>query len=305
MNGTIGPVLVTMPAGQVGRRVADSLAAAGVPTRGIVRNAERVRDSVWARSGGEVVVGDMSNPDDTVRATAGCSALFLALPPDPAAEDLAALWRQCDAAAAAGIEANGLTHVVALSTQGAEQDAGALLGPLFHAENAVRAVAPHVRALRAGCFMENLLPYAWAGSIAEGVLPFPMDSEARAQMVATQDIGDLAASLLADRSWTGHEHFGVYGPEDLTLSSIAATIEDVLGRPVRHVKTTADDVFAEMVGVGYSSSTARLTADMFGILGARSDEDIDPRSPQGTTGTTIRQFVQNVLVPAMGHSDWS
>jgi len=49
-------------------------------------------------------------------------------------------------------------------------------------------------------------------------------------MVATADIGKVAAELLQD-TWSGHRVVELEGPKRVTPSEIAATFSDLLGRP--------------------------------------------------------------------------
>ena len=289
-------VLVTTPTGNIGRHVATELVAQGVPISVLVREGSQQRLDEAVRQRAEVFAGAMNDPDALTRASVGAKAMFLALPPDPTTDDLAAQWASFTAAAVAAVQTNAIAHVVLISTQGAGPGRGSLMGPLFDTEEALRGVVPNLRALRAGCFMENFLPFVAA--IAEGVFPFAVPPTAALSLIATVDIAALAADLLTDLSWTGQDAFGVHGPDDLTPVQIADVLTDTTGHPVRHVQPTPEQVLDTLLGAGMSYGAAKPTADMFTIMG-QDTTGADPRVPRGTTPTTFREFATNTLAPAV------
>ena len=86
--------------------------------------------------------------------------------------------------------------------------------------------------LRPAWFMENC---RWdvASAREKGAIPSllqPLDKPV--SMVATADIGKLAAALLQE-PWSGHRIVELEGPRRVTPDEIAATFTKVLGRPVR------------------------------------------------------------------------
>lgn len=289
-------VFVTTPTGNIGRHVAAQLVERDVPVSVLVREGGHPRLDAAVGDRAHVFEGALDDPEAVTRASRGASAMFLALPPDPHTDDLAAQWAAFTDAAVSAIRTNEMTHVVLVSTQGAGPGRGSLMGPLFDTEEALRAVVPNLRALRAGCFMENFLPFADA--IAGGVLPFAVPSDAPLSLVATADIGALAATLLADLSWTGQETFGVYGPQDLTAVQVADILTRVTGHPVQHVQTTPEQVLDALEEGGMSYGAAKPTADMFTLMG-QDTSGADPRTPHGTTDTTFQQFVADTLAPAI------
>lgn len=293
-------VFVTTPTGNIGRHVAEGLIDRGVPVSVLVRPGSEGRLPEAVREQARVVTGAMDDPDAVARASEGAAGMFLALPPDPTTDDLAAQWAAFTDAAVAAIRANGITHVVLVSTQGAGPGRGSLMGPLFDTEEALRQVVPNLRALRAGCFMENFLPFADA--IAHGAFPLAVPADAVLSLVTTPDIGALAAGLLADLSWSGQDAFGVYGPDDLTPVQIAEILTDTTGRPVEHVQTTPEQVLEALISAGMSFGAAKPTADMFTLMG-QDTTGADPRTPTGTTPTGFREFAEQILAPAVAATE--
>lgn len=134
-------VFVTTPTGNIGKHVASALVERDVPISVLVREGSEKRLDQSVRDRAQVFTGAMSEADTVTQASDGASAMFLALPPDPTTDDLAAQWASFTDAAVAAIKANGITHVVLVSTQGAGPERGSLMGPLFDTERSPRLLS--------------------------------------------------------------------------------------------------------------------------------------------------------------------
>jgi NAD(P)H dehydrogenase (quinone) len=98
-------------------------------------------------------------------------------------------------------------------------------------EQALRELRVPVTFLRPAWFMENS---AWdvAPAAKNGVIPsFLQPLDKPVPMVATADIGRVAAELLQE-TWSGHRIVELEGPQRVTPKEIAATFATLLGRPV-------------------------------------------------------------------------
>ena len=86
--------------------------------------------------------------------------------------------------------------------------------------------------LRPGWFMENCI-WDVVPAKRDSVIPsFLQPLDKPVPMVATADIGRVAAELLQE-TWTGHRVVDLEGPHRVTPNEIAATFADLLGKPVR------------------------------------------------------------------------
>lgn len=220
---------ITGVTGQVGGVVARALLAAGENVRAVVRDP--AKGAAWAKQGCEVALANMNDAAALTRAFGGADAVFVLLPPvfDPAPgypESRAAI-----AALKEALIAARPARVVCLSTIGADAQEDNLLQQLGNMERELRTLPMPVAFLRAGWFMENAVwdvgPALADGEIASFL--YPLDRPV--PMVATADVGRVAAGLLRD-AWTGVRIVELEGPRRTTPNEIAETFSRVLGRTV-------------------------------------------------------------------------
>jgi len=221
---------ITGITGQVGGVVARKLLAAGQDVRAVVRSA--AKGAVWAGQGCAVALADMDDAAALTRAFTGCAGVFILLPPifDPDAELSAA--RAVARAVRLAIESALPQQVVCLSTIGAQATEFNLLTQLQLLERELAPLATPITFLRPAWYMENA---AWdiAPARDSGRLPsFLQPLEKPVPMVATADVGRVAAELLQE-SWSGHRVIELAGPTRISPEQIAALLGRLLGREVR------------------------------------------------------------------------
>ena len=221
---------ITAITGQVGGVVARHLLAAGKDVRAVVRNAGKGK--AWAAQGCEVALADMDDAAALQQAFTGVEAAFILLPPtfDPS-PDFAEACRTI-ASIRQALEAARPPKIVVLSTIGAQAPMSNLLNQLGLLENAMRTLPMPVTFLRAGWFMENA---AWdvASARDTGVIhSFLQPLNKPVPMVATADVGRVAAELL-QQTWDGVRIVNLEGPSRVTPDEMGATFAKLLGRPVR------------------------------------------------------------------------
>jgi len=221
---------ITGITGQVGGVVARTLLAANQPVRAVVRDAAKGR--AWAERGCEVAVADIGDATALAAAFRGVEGVFVLRPPnfDPAPDFPDA--RASAFTLRSALEAASPGRVVYLSTIGAQARQSNLLTQHTIIEEELRKMATPVTFLRPGWFMENS---RWdvAPARAQGVIPsFLQPLDKPVPMVATADIGRVAADLLQE-TWSGHRVVELEGPHRVTPNEIAAAFAKLLGRPVR------------------------------------------------------------------------
>lgn len=136
-------------------------------------------------------------------------------------------------------------------------------------------------------FMSNALE--WAESVkTEGVVreAFP---DARSAMIHEADIAAVAAVALTGDGHAGQEYW-LTGPQALTPPEKVRTIAEVLGREVRHVELSREEIVKEWRQAGYSAE------DVAFFLAMRTDPPVAGYTVLPTveevTGRPARTFAQ-------------
>jgi len=91
-----------------------------------------------------------------------------------------------------------------------------------------------------------------------GVIPgFLQPLDKRVPMIATADIGRLAAALLQE-TWSGHRVVELEGPQRVTPNEIAATFSRLLGRLVKMEVVPRDTWESLFLSQGMKNPTPRI-----------------------------------------------
>lgn len=291
-------IVVTAPTGNIGGQVVQDLLDAGTPLRVVVRDPARLAPGVVERV--EIVQGSHGDPVVVAEAFAGADAVFWLVPPDPRAASVDAAYSGFAGPAIEVFAAQGVGRVVGISALGrgtpVAQRAGYVTATLAMDDLIAGTGVPY-RALTLPSFMDNTLRQV--GPIrAQGVFYGPYRPDLRAPSVATRDIAAVAARLLRDDTWTGFEEVPVLGPEDLTYDEMAATISDVLGRPVRYQQIPGEAFKANMMNVGHSEAMAQGLLDMALAKNDGLDNGV-ARTPGSSTPTTFGQWCIDALKPGV------
>lgn len=289
-------ILVTTPTGNVGSRVAARLIEENVDFGVFARKPDALPAAV--RSHATVHQGDLEAVDTLTRALEGRDSMFFVIPPNMQATDWRAWQRQIADNAAEAAAAAGTDRVVFLSSAGAQyKNVGPVTG-LGEAEDILQDAVPRVVALRAGYFMENFLQFAGSIAVDQTIYhAFPPDMEW--PIVATQDVGDAAVDELLRDAHSGHRIQGVHGPTDLSHAEAADIIGDVLDMPVQYVQVPLEAFKEQMREMDLSDDVIENYAEMITGFTRLSRDDLEPRTPDSTTPTTLATFTETVLRPAV------
>jgi NAD(P)H dehydrogenase (quinone) len=221
---------ITGITGKVGGALAQTLLSANQPVRAVVRDAGRAQ--AWAERGCEVAAANMDDAASLSAAFEGAAGVFI-LPPsefDPLPGFPEA--RAVIDAVKAALESAHPGKVVCLSTIGAQAAQSNLLTQRTLMEQALSELPMPVTFLRPGWFMENA---AWDVGPArdEGLVhSFLQPLDKPVPMVATADVGRVAAQLLQE-TWNGKRVVELEGPQRVSPNDLAAAFAEILGHPVR------------------------------------------------------------------------
>lgn len=219
--------------GRTGAAAARTLIAAGERIRVIVRDA--AKGEAWSAQGAEVAVANLADVEALTGALSGVRGVYLLNPPGYTLEDpFARAAAVADAIAEAAIAAR-LPKFVILSSEGADKPNGTgLIATNRTLEQRLGRIGLPATFLRACYFMENWAAVAGVAA-AQGVLPsFLAPLDRAIPMVATADIGRVAAEALRE-DWTGIRTIELEGPAACSPEDVAAAFARALGRPVQAI----------------------------------------------------------------------
>jgi len=246
---------ITGITGQVGGAVARELLAAGETVRAVLRDP--AKGSGWAAQGCEVATAEMTDEVALAQAFAGSQGAFVLIPPVFDPEPGFPEVRRVIAALLVALRQARPARIVCLSTIGARARRPNLLNQLGLVEEALAGLDLPLTLLRAAWFMENSAADI-GPAMAHGVIRShlqPLGKEV--PMVATADVGRLAAGLLRE-PWTGQRIVELGGPRRVAPVEIAAALSAILGRPVRAEAVPRDAWEAEFRAGGARNPLPRM-----------------------------------------------
>jgi uncharacterized protein YbjT (DUF2867 family) len=246
---------ITGITGKVGGTLARKLLEAGQPVRAVVRDA--AKGQAWADKGCEVAIAEMEDGEALAKAFAGSEAVFILPPsefdPEPGYPEA---QKVIDAVVTA-LKTARPARVLCLSTIGADASENNLLTQRTMMEEALSALSIPLTILRPGWFLENSL-WDVASARDEGVMrSFLTPADRTVAMVATEDIGRIAAELI-QQEWTGKRIAELEGPARVSPNDLAKAFADALGHPVR-VEIVSRDTWESLFrGQGMKNPLPRM-----------------------------------------------
>jgi len=288
---------ITGATGHTGNVIVKALLAKGEKVRVIGRHADHLKP--FATQGAEPFVADVTDTASLAKAFTGAKAVYVMIPPNPSTPDVFGYQKRVADAMAAALRSAGVTHVVTLSSMGADKPAktGPVVG-LHYLEQQLNSIdrlnALH---LRAGYFMENTLPQVGAiqktGTVAGALRP-----DLKTPMIATRDIGAAAAQALLNLNFRQKQTRELHGQRDISYSDVAAIIGKAIGKPnLRYTQAPNEQVRGIFIQLGMSPNMADSLLEMCGSMNSGYMRALEPRSTQNTTPTSYETFVAEEFVP--------
>jgi uncharacterized protein YbjT (DUF2867 family) len=292
-------VVVTGATGHVGAEIARRLLDGGQQkVRVVARHQDRLK--VYGSRGAEVFPGNLEDAGSVRRGLEGANAVFALIPPNAQAPQFRAYQTKIIESLAAGLEANRVSHVVTLSSIGAQAQNGT--GPIagLHEmeERFNRIKGLNALHLRPGYFMENLMMFI--GMIKQmGMAGTAVKADVPIDMIASQDIGEVAARHLSSLDFTGTSVHELLGPKAVTMGEATRALGEAIGKPeLRYNQFPYDEAKKGMVGMGLSEDMANQYVEMSRAFNEGKVKPTQSRSPKTSTPTTIEQFAKRVFAPA-------
>jgi len=284
--------------GHTGAVVASKLLDHGKRVRVVGREAKRLEALV--SRGAEPIIADVTDAEALTRAFAGMEGVYAMTPPDVTSDNYRERQHRVSEAVATAIGQTGVKYVVTLSSVGADKPdkTGPVVG-LHDMEERLADIAEiNVLHLRAGYFMENVLPQA---EIIRnfGMMAGPLRADLALPLIATNDIGAAAAEHLLHFDFDGQTARELLGQRDVSYTEIARIIGTAIGRPaLAYIQLPAEQIIMAMTQMGMSRNFAGLLCEMAEALNTGYMKALEPRTEQNTMPTSFETFVQEAFLPA-------
>ena len=227
--------LVLGGTGKTGRRVAERLAARGLPTR------------VGSRSG--EVPFDWGDEATWAPALRDVGAVYVSYYPDLAVPGAVEAVRSFAALAMQ----QGVRRLVLLSGRGEEE--------AQRAERAVQEVSAEWTILRSSFFSQNFSESFFLEPILGGEVALPA-GDVPEPFVDAEDIADVAVAALTEDGHAG-ELYELTGPRLLTFAEAVGEISRATGRKVRYVPISAEEFASALSQDGVPSEVTELMIYLF------------------------------------------
>lgn len=291
-------IVITTPAGQIGRQVLGNLLQSGEQLRVIARDPAQLPAEV--RGDLDIVEGSHGDAAVADKAFAGADAVLWVTPADRRAPSVDAAFAGFTRPAAEAFNRHGVGRVVGVSMLGRgtpwAAQAGFVTGSLAM-DDLIAASGVAYRALVNPSFMDNTARQA--ESIKnQGMFFSPIEGDRKLPTVATRDIAAAASRLLLDASWSGVEEVPLLGPEDLSYNDMAEIMSQVLGKDVRFQRITFEAYKDRFVRLGTSDAMAQGYTDMAWAKNEGLDNAVQ-RTSENSTPTSFRQWCDEVLKPTI------
>lgn len=223
--------LVTGATGETGGYTVRRLLEKGHAVRAMVHKEDE-RAEALRRAGAEVVVGDLFEHDDAIRATADITAAYFCYPVRPGIIQTTAYFT--DAARRAGLKA-----VINMSQISAREDSKSHAArDHWIAERIFDWSGVPTVHLRPTFFSQWLLyPFARRTIVERSIIDLPYGAGRHAP-IAAEDQARLIAALLVEPAVHLGKTYTLHGPIELDQPGIAAAISEVLGRKISYQPLT-------------------------------------------------------------------
>ena len=284
--------------GNTGSVVANTLLDKGKRVRVVGRDAKKL--ATFVSRGAEAVSADVTDAEALTKVFAGAEGVYSLTPPNVTSDDYRGHQDRVTDAEATALEAAAMKYVVTLSSVGADKSekTGPVVGQHYLESRFADIAEINVLHLRAGYLMENLLPQA---EIIKnfGMMAGPVRADLPLPMIATKDIGAVAADALLHFSFNGQGSRELLGPRDVSYAEAAQIVGKAIGKPaLAYIQLPNEQVIMALTQMGISRNVARLICDMSDALNSGQMNPLEARSESNTTPTSLEAFVQEVFLPA-------
>ena len=246
------PYAITGASGRTGSAAAQALLDRGLPVRVVLRDPAKA--VIWREQGAEVAIADLADVDAMTAALSDTSGAYIVSPQQYGRDDLFERAIVIAETVEAAVRRAAVPRVVALSSVGAGEDHGTgWIAMNRSLEQALGRLPIPVAFLRAAYFMENWQPMIQPAT-SEGILrSFLAPTERPIPMIATPDIGSIAASVIL-QEWHDQRIIDLAGPREYSPMDVASCLSDQLGRGIDTIPVPEGEWTAALAGAGLSEA---------------------------------------------------
>jgi NAD(P)H dehydrogenase (quinone) len=284
--------------GKTGGTAAKVLLAQGQKVRGILRNVGKAIE--WRERGAEIVAAELSDKEQMARAFEGSEGVYIMLPTYFEAQDMFAENSRDLASLKHAVVTAGVRKVVFLSSIGADRETGTgAIRKLHQVEETFSSLPISTAAIRAGWFMENfqgLIPSARETGVLSSFLD-PL--HLRVPMIATRDIGTLAADLL-QQTWSGHRVIELAAEPALSPLDVASGFSKVFCREIKAAVVPRDQWIPTYRSWGLTPGSSQAMAEMIEGFNTRWIAFGNASAERVVAATTLEQVLQETLGSTQG-----
>ncbi len=287
-------IAVTGATGNVGHEIVERLLARGKKVIALARTPEKL--AALAAKGAETRSASLEDAASMKDALRDATAVFAMIPPNRSNHDQDGFARQIAENVTSAIRGTGVTHAVTMSSCGVDLGIEAnhrIFEEVFDAApNLARA---H---LRPGLFMDYFLRQIELIK-TEGRNRGYFSTTLPISMVASKDIGAVAAELLGQLDWKGHNARYVLGPKDLTMVEATHILGASVGIPdLQYVRYSEAEVRERMAKQGFSQDYIDIYVYTRNHYNDSNRCSMQTRSAENTNPTTLEEFARTTFAPA-------
>ena len=273
-------ILITGASGNVGKAVLKQIAQTGVKVRAGFQDSRKAT----APSGVEIATVDYNQPETLRTALSDVDRVLLIGPPTP---QLVALEQK----AVDVIADSSVRQLVKLSAMGG-RDA---IFPRQHAQSEDYIVSTGVpyTFLRPNGFMQNMVNYN-APTINTQNAFYGTEGDGRVSQIDIRDVAAVAVKVLTEDDHVG-KGYTLTGPEALTNQEVAQILSHSLGRDVRYINLTPEQLRPALLSAGVPEWSADALLDLQRLYreGKAAIVTRDVEQLLGRAPTSFTQFLQD------------
>ncbi|MHC2332876.1 NmrA family NAD(P)-binding protein [Bradyrhizobium sp. USDA 4454] len=280
-------ILVTGATGETGRYTTEALIKLGFPVRALVHKVDERSEKLQA-TGAEVIVGDLLDFNSVRDALKGVKRAYFVFPIRPGLIDATAYFAQASKEA----ELDGIVNMSQISAR--ENSKSQAARDHWIAERVFDWSGIPVSHIRPTFFAQWLTyPHNRKHILERGAISQPLGNGRHAP-IAAEDQARFISAILADPKPHMGKTYPLFGPVEMDQASIAATVSEVIGRPVTYDPISIDTYRQRLEATGMMPAfliqhLCAVAQDYQDGIFAGSDEAI--AQVTGKPPMTVQEFV--------------